>query len=605
MATPQEFEQLTLACIDPLQRSYEGIRAVVLDGETIAAWCRQTGQDRTTVSEKARRFVQQGMLGLQDQRPDTAGRTPTSFPEPIAAHILSLKQMHPAISYREIVRILERKFGFTTNHMRVKRFLDAHAIPVQLELNLTHFHAFADAYRARWTVVTFWAEGWRKASIAAVLRRSRKHVHEIITAFEEDGFAGLEDRRTRPPDHPANQLSLPFMDEVRTLQHEYPAAGRFRIHGLLDKQHRDGERATPPPSERTVGRAMATNRAVHGAPDPQADLPPPPKAAADDPQARRYRGAYRHHLWFIDLRYLVKLETGWVYSLCIIDGYARKILAGMVSVHQDVIAVVQLLHAALSNDGCPVGIVSDNGAVFTSRAYRRVLHTLGIAAHYIEKGRPWQNLIEAQFGIQRRLLDAQAAQATTADACSDAHTRFVETYNTTAHWAHRDRPDGRRTPADVLDWVTGRWVAAETLQHALRHLHITRTVNQHGFVSIQRFAIYAERGLARQRVAVWVYDDRLRIEHQQTLLAQYAVTHDRRARRLKTVTQPTLADTAYADPQLELFELDETQWKKVFQRPARRSHRRPPPPPPAEQLALFDVALVLLLCPPWMLSLVI
>ena len=107
------------------------------------------------------------------------------------------------------------------------------------------------------------AEGWNKKSMAACLKRSRAHVYTILEAFERDGFAGLEDQRTRPPQHPENQLSLPCLTEVLDLQKEYPRAGRFRLQGLLEQQ-----REAPPPSERTVGRAMASNRQCHGAPGP-------------------------------------------------------------------------------------------------------------------------------------------------------------------------------------------------------------------------------------------------------------------------------------------------------------------------------------------------
>lgn len=42
----------------------------------------------------------------------------------------------------------------------------------------------------------------------------------------------------------------------------------------------------------------------------------------------------------------------------------------------------------------------------------------------------------------------------------------------------------------------------------------------HGLVSVQRFYIYAHRGLARERVAVWIYEGRLHIEYQQTLYVE-------------------------------------------------------------------------------------
>ena len=104
-------------------------------------------------------------------------------------------------------------------------------------------------------------EGWQQRSIAGILHLSRQHVGEIVAAFKRDGFAGLEDQRTRPADHPANQLSLPFLKEVLEVQREHPRAGRVRVRGLVAK--RTGRE---PPSERTVGRAMALNRQVHGAP---------------------------------------------------------------------------------------------------------------------------------------------------------------------------------------------------------------------------------------------------------------------------------------------------------------------------------------------------
>lgn len=588
MATPEAFQQLALQCIDPYRHAYELIRPVVLFAEPLTERSRQTGVDRSTIGEKAKRFLEGGMLGLADQRSTQAGRTPAPFPPPIAAHILSLKQVYPPMSYREIVRILERKFGFATNHMRVKRFLDQQAIPVQLELNLTSFHDFDDAYRARWTVVRSWAEGWSPTAIAGALRLSRQHVSTIITAFQADGFAGLEDQRSRPPVHAANHLTLPFLEEVLTLQRQYPDAGRFRIHGVLDKQYQAGEREDPPPSERTIGRAMAHNREFRDAPDPTRATPAS-SAASDDPHARRYRAQYRHHLWFIDIRSLVKLDTGWVYSLCIIEGYSRKILAGMASTHQDTLAVLQLVHAAITTYGRPDGIVSDNGAVFHAHAYQRVLQSLTIAPQYIEQGRPWQNLIEAQFGIQRRLADAAFTQAPNVDACVAAHAVFVETHNTTRHWAHRDREDGRQTPAEVLDWVRHRVIDLATVQRAFRHLQVTRTVNRHGFVRIQRFFVYAERGLARQRVSIWVYDARLRVEYDHTLLAQYAAQYDRRRNRMARVTDPVVYATAYASPQMELFELDDTQWHKVREQPYQRARRRPTPPL-AIQLDFLDVA---------------
>jgi hypothetical protein len=98
--------------------------------------------------------------------------------------------------------------------------------------------------------------------------------------------------------------------------------------------------------------------------------------------------------------------------------------------------------------------------------------------------------------------------------------RSLETFNTTHHWAHQEREDGRRTPVEVLVWVKGRSVDPDWLRRLFGEVQFLRTVNRYGFVSVQRFYIYAEDGLSRQRVSIWVYEGQLRIEYHETLLAQ-------------------------------------------------------------------------------------
>jgi len=470
------------------------------------------------------------MFGLVDQRTTTA-KGQQRYPDVVAGYILYLKQLYPAIHDREIARIVGRKYGYKTNHHTVRSFLERNPILVQLPLPVTGYHQFDDAYRARWTVVKMHYEGWQRQSIALCLGLSRKHVWHILRAFERNGFAGLEDHRTRPPTHPANQLSLPFMKDVLDVQRDHPRAGRFRVRGLVAK------RTGRAPSETTIGRAMAINRRNHGAPAAWVTDRPDPSAPDGVVKDMPYAPTRRHRYWFLDYRYLVRLgdDDHWVYSLCVIEGYSRKILAGMATEYQDTIAVLQLLAAALAEYGQPEGIVSDNGSVFTSDAYEGLLRDLGIAVCHIEKGKPWQDLIEAQFKVQLRLSEVAFRQAASFEEVQERHAAFVELFNTTPHWAHRERPDGLRTPVDVLSWMRGQAVAAGVLRRALRHLQVERVVNPRGYVSVQRFYIYAERGLSRRRVSVWLYDRRLHVAHRDTLLARYAYRYDRTARRVRAV----------------------------------------------------------------------
>jgi transposase InsO family protein len=581
VSAQEEFEHIRRQFIDPIQHDYEVIRPIVLFAETAAARSRQTGVERTVVGDKARRFVLEGMLGLTDRRAETAGRKGHSYPEAIAGYIVYLKQLYPPIHLREIARIVQRKFGYKTNHHTLKQFLEPYNTPIQLELGLTTFSTFADAYHARWTVVRMAYEGWNKKSIADCLKLSRTHVYTILEAFERDGFAGLEDQRTRPPQHPDNQLTLPLLKEILDIQHEYPRAGRFRVHGLLEQQ-----RAEPPPSERTVGRAMAINRQFHGAPGPwQSARDEHPDAVSF--KHLPYRPAYRHHLWFTDIRYLVQLDGSWVYSICLIEGYSRKIVAGMASPHQDLPAILQILFAALAEYGCPQAIVSDNGSVFRAGDYLAILRALDIEPLHIEQGKPWQNMIEAQFKVQLRLADFHFEQAQTLEDVQNQHAAFIETFNTTSHWAHRTRADGHRTPVEVLGWLRGRVVEPQRLRELFGRTEFLRTVNHYGFVSVQRFYLYAENGLARQRVSIWIYEGQLSIEYHKPLLARYRCNYDSKQGQLQEVSAPTLYATAFRSPQLELIELDDEQWRKCQRRPLSTYTRHRAMLP--EQLFLLDL----------------
>lgn len=109
-------------------------------------------------------------------------------------------------------------------------------------------------------------------------------------------------------------------------------------------------------------------------------------------------------------------------------------------------------------------------------------------------------------------------------------------------------------------------MASDELRQVLRHLHFERGVNRNGYVNVQRFYIYAERGLARKHVSIWLYEGRLQIAYREALLARYAYRFDRKQQRLHTIHRPILYQPAFASPQLELWKLDDEQWRKVIER---------------------------------------
>jgi hypothetical protein len=249
-------------------------------------------------------------------------------------------------------------------------------------------------------------------------------------------------------------------------------------------------------------------------------------------------------------------------------------LAGMASEHQDLPALLHLLFAALSTYGCPEGIVSDHGAVVQAHDSVAILQALESEPTSIELRKPWQNLMEAQCKVQLRLAAFQFEQAGTVAEGQRFHAAFIETFHSTRHGAHQDRAAGRWTPVEVLGWVRGRVVDAERLRNLFGRVQCLRTVHPYGFISIQRFDIYAEQGLSRQRVAGWRYEGQLRIEYRETLVARYRCAYDPRQQRLREVSHPMLYHPVCASPQLELIELDDTQGIKVQQRSLTRRTQR-------------------------------
>lgn len=195
------------------------------------------------------------------------------------------------------------------------------------------------------------------------------------------------------------------------------------------------------------------------------------------------------------------------------------------------------------------------------------MQKLEIEPCYIEKRQSWQSQIETQFAIQLRLADANSEHATALEETQKQHAAFVQNFNTNNHWAHRDQEDDLKTPVAVWAWQRGRSSDPSSLRRAFRHLQFPRIINRHGLVSVQRFYIFAHRGLARQRVSLWIYEDRLNIEYQQTLLARNQSKIERKRNALKSVSQPQFYPIPYSSPQLELFALDEAEWRRAWLRP--------------------------------------
>jgi hypothetical protein len=121
-----------------------------------------------------------------------------------------------------------------------------------------------------------------------------------------------------------------------------------------------------------------------------------------------------------------------------------------------------------------------------------VLKRLGVLKHEITRHQAWQNYVEANFGIQRRLADWDFAQA----------GNWPELLATHDHWAHRGRPEDRRSPAAVLHQVCGRLFDPIELHRIFYSTRFCRVLDRADYARFRRWRVYAKRGLVGEPVAV-------------------------------------------------------------------------------------------------------
>ncbi len=302
-----------------------------------------------------------------------------------------------------------------------------------------------------------------------------------------------------------------------------------------------------------------------------------------------FEASFRHEYWTSDVRYIDHSipETGQAYVVAILENYSRAVLASTVTLSQDTNAYLSVLHAAIGRHGSPNAIVNDGGGVFRSDRAKAVYEALGIEKVEIEKGQPWQSFIETNFGLQRRLADHFFAQAQNWEDLVAEHDLWLERHNTQRHFAHEGREDGRRSPAEVLGPVRVVRHHPLDLSRAFFSTMLVRRLDALGYARVKHWRVYAEEGLARREVAVWLVDGEMEVEYGGQTLSRYDVSLSREA-KLEAVTNPRLFSTPYGAAQLKLFSLEEALgaagWLKALRLDeyAARSRR-----PEALQQALF------------------
>ncbi len=131
----------------------------------------------------------------------------------------------------------------------------------------------------------------------------------------------------------------------------------------------------------------------------------------------------------------------------------------------------------------------------------------------------------------------------------------------------------------MLVWIVGRVWEPAALDYAFNALRYSRRLGKLGYVRFRYWKLYAELGLERQPVAVWLYKAQLTIEFQDTQLARYTVEYQPDQKHFRDVSEPTVYETQYRSPQLPLWQFCDDAWLKIVRLPRltvrtkRPSHR--------------------------------
>ncbi len=569
----QRIKQYTLW---PEQKVYELLRPVVLFNESAAERARETGTVERTLQRKAGLFESRGMASLFPKEPAPPSDDARALPPDMRQLIVDLKAEHSAFRPHEIATVCYVRFGRRPSHHTVQRVLAAGPQPSITARRFPPYDEIANGYERRRIVVRLHAEGWSVSTISAYMQTTRATIYDILKRWAREGQAGLEDK-SHAPHEPARKVTFQEIQEVRRLARN-PDIGAYRVMAAL-------EQIGIKLSQRTCGRLLELNRNLYGLEKP--------KRSPHSKKEMPFKARFRHEYWSVDVRYIEKHHIpdheGPVYLISILENYSRAILASKVSPTQNQWDYLEVLFAAFSTAGIPKAIVSDGGGIFYSNQAMSVYQALGIKKERIDPKQAWQNYVETMFNIVRRMADYFFHQAASWEEMQQIHRKWVQDYNSQRHWAHESRDDGCHSPAQVIGWHKGTMVPEEMLNRILFATRYTRHLDRNGYIRFQDWRLYGERGLAQQKVSVWVYEGTLKLEYQAVTLSKYRVELLDDRKHIKGVSNPRVAETVFRSPQLTLFDLGPDEWLLYWKAPSYAPPRRRPPGSKMTQLVLFEV----------------
>jgi hypothetical protein len=276
------------------------------------------------------------------------------------------------------------------------------------------------------------------------------------------------------------------------------------------------------------------------------------------------------------------------WSILMLDGYSRTLLAGAMAPSEASWAALMVLQTACLRYGAPQTLISDRGGAYISHEFEAVCTRLTIAHQTIlsTQGESYMHLMETHFNIQRRLYDYQFSLSHTPSELEQAHQAFIQLYNTTAHQGLLHEGFDPPIPIAVLAEAKGRMLSPEELAQKFSRALFPRTTNHYGCVTFHCYHFYVEEGLPKTQVLLWVYGEQVRAIFENVVLAAYHCRYDWQDRHVKEVRDGVFYATPFASPQGSLIPVTAQESLVLYRPKPRRGQAQVPVP--AQQLWLFE-----------------
>lgn len=572
------WEQLELRFTWPEQTVYELIRPVVLFGQTAAERSRQTGRPARTIRQQVQRFNEQGLRSFCPDQPPTPWQwlPKGQLPDHIKEYLVRLRAEYSKLSVGEIGRICQLCFGRKPDDKTIRKLLNTFPMPVLTTRRFAFYSEMASPGAGRMAIVTLFDEGWSVKSIAGYLRVSRPTVYatlkrraeaeaEAQTGSAIQNMAKVLADKSHARKDGLRKVNLRTIRAVHTLS-QNPLLGKYRVSAALMQQGIE----LSPASCGLLLRRLRQTQPVSTDQNLQSLNNTNNKIKKEFP----YHSQRRHQYWSVDVRYIEKHKLGEkpFYVISILENYSRAILASAVSRSQDEKAWLAVLYEAIRVHGIPEVLVSDSGSIFLANRSKQIYEKLGIRKEQIQRRQAWQNLIETQWNVQRRMADYHFGRAADWEAVLAVHRNWWLDFNYQEHWAHKGQAPHRRSPAAVLGWVRGKLCEQARLEEIFYGSSHQRKFSCAGYVRFRNWKVYGELGLARSLGQVRLLGEKLSVEFNKQTLAEYSFEYAPDKQSLTKLSCSQLYDTIYRSPQLNLWSEQQIKWYKVLQC-ARITHR--------------------------------